>query len=133
MIRGALLLCVIAGCSDDDAMMEPDLEGPWEALTERPCPDESILTYENFGRPFMLDWCTGCHSSQLPEGLRANAPLMIDLETQDFVVAQMERVWARAGDDNETMPPAGGPGPDERRLLGEWLACGAPNDADLGL
>jgi hypothetical protein len=37
----------------------------------------------------------------------------------------------RAADQNATMPPAGAPGEDERTLLGEWLACGAPTQADL--
>ncbi|MBL4687632.1 MAG: hypothetical protein JKY37_23755 [Nannocystaceae bacterium] len=37
-------------------------EGPWDSLEERPCPEDSFVTYENFGWPHMLTFCTGCHS-----------------------------------------------------------------------
>jgi len=30
----------------------------------------------------------------------------------DEVWMQLDRIWERSGDDNETMPPAGGPTPD---------------------
>ncbi|MEZ4445114.1 MAG: hypothetical protein R3B72_38935 [Polyangiaceae bacterium] len=55
----------------------------------------------------------------------------IDFNDVEDVKAHLERVWVRAGDDNRTMPSAGGPGAAECALLGEWLACGAPTRAEL--
>lgn len=111
---------------DDGDESETGDGGPWSSLDERPCPEDSSLTYANFGRPYMLDHCTGCHASALPEGERQGAPLAVDFDSLEDVRAQAERIWARAGDQNASMPPVGPPGDDERALLGEWLACGAP-------
>lgn len=105
--------------------------GDYPSLDERPCPEDSILTAENFGAPFMLTHCTGCHHASLKEGERAGAPLGVDFETLTKVRAQAAKIWARAGDQNATMPPVGPPAQDERTRLGEWLACGAPAAADL--
>lgn len=99
-------------------------------LADRPCPDESFLTYENFGAPFFSEYCTGCHSSQLPSDMRQNAPPDVNFETLEKVRMHAARIYARAADDNDTMPPAGGPPSDVRELLGEWLACGAPSAPD---
>lgn len=108
-------------------------EGPWNSLDERPCPDDSFLTHENFGGPFLLNYCTGCHHTGVPADLRQGAPLEINFDTLDDVRGHADRIWFRAADQNATMPPLGAPGEDERALLGEWLACGAPTDADLGV
>ncbi len=105
----------------------------WSDLDERPCPDDSDLTWENFGGPFVLTYCTGCHHSELPADVRQNAPYAINLETVELVRQNADRMWARAADQNATMPPAGAAADDERELLGEWLACGAPTNEDLGI
>lgn len=104
--------------------------GPWASLEERPCPDDSFLSFENFGAIHLLNYCTGCHSSGLPADQRQGAPIEIDFDDLEDVRAHAPRIWARAGDHNVTMPPAGGAPEDERALLGEWLACGAPTDTD---
>ncbi len=106
-------------------------EGPWDSLDERPCPEDSFLTYENFGGPFINNNCTGCHHSALADGQRQNAPPGFDFETVALIRTHADRIWARSGDDNATMPPAGPPAAEERALLGEWLACGAPTADDL--
>ena len=106
-------------------------EGPWDNLDERPCPSDSFLTYENFGGPFINSNCTGCHHSALSDGERQNAPPGFDFETVALIRTHADRIWARSGDDNATMPPAGPPEAEERALLGEWLACGAPAADDL--
>ena len=90
------------------------------------CDPEAGLTYTNFGDPFLGQWCTSCHSSALPEGMRQKAPVGMDFDSYDGIVGNIDRIYARAADANETMPPVGGPDADARRLLGEWLACGAP-------
>ena len=119
-IAGAAL--VLSACTIEDA--EP-VEPP-STLEERACPPDSVLTYESFGGPFMYSYCSGCHSKDLPEGMRQDAPMGADFDTLETTRAWSKRIWARAGDHNLTMPPIGGPGDDEREMLGEWLACGAP-------
>jgi uncharacterized membrane protein len=85
----------------------------------------SYLTYETFGAPFMTSWCRGCHSRNLPEELRQQAPPNVDFDTREDVRRFSHRVRARAG-AGRSMPPAGGPSEAERALLVEWLRCGAP-------
>ncbi|HEU4537897.1 MAG TPA: hypothetical protein VFS00_27445, partial [Polyangiaceae bacterium] len=91
------------------------------------CPPESELTYENFGAPFLLTWCNGCHSASLPADSRQSAPVGIDFDTLDKVRAQGARIVARSTGAGASMPPVGGPPEAERQRLAEWLACGAPS------
>jgi uncharacterized membrane protein len=65
--------------------------------------------------------------------MRQNATVGVDFDNLDMIKAHAARIWIRAGDGNDTMPPAGDPDEVERELLGEWLACGAPTDAELGM
>ena len=112
------------GTPDGGGDASPD--GPWATFEARPCPEGSILTWGNFGYAFMYDWCTGCHHNDLEEGMRQGAPPEINLDTQRAVRDLAPLVWAAAADGHTRMPPAGGPTEEERRRLGEWLACGAP-------
>lgn len=109
--------------SKDSASMD---SGTASFIAGRDCPPESFLTWENFGEGFMLDHCTGCHSQLLGESQRANAPLDVDFNTQVQVQDQIDRIYARSGDANDTMPPVDTIRAEERILLGDWLACGAP-------
>lgn len=94
------------------------------------CPPDSHLTWENFGEPFLLTWCTSCHSSHLSgEGdpnERQNAPHGSDFDTYAHYLDWAEDVDDRAGGSNTSMPPAGGPTEFERAMLSEWIACGSP-------
>ncbi|HEY4220804.1 MAG TPA: hypothetical protein VGO62_05660, partial [Myxococcota bacterium] len=103
---------------------------PYESLAARPCPSDSALTWENFGEPYTRDWCTACHSSALDEAHRAGAPVDVNFDNLADVRALKERIWARSGDQNNTMPPAGYAPDPERLELGEWLACGARSRDD---
>ena len=105
--------------------------GPWASLDERPCPDDSFLTYENFGGPFVLSYCTTCHASRLPADLRQGSPIEVNFDDVADIREWSDRIWVRAADQNQTMPPVGPPSDEERARLGEWLACGAPTAADL--
>jgi hypothetical protein len=130
-------LLAAAGCRADDESVElgeggaPQVDTEYETFDERPCPEENDLSFEGFGGPFLISWCNGCHASGLPEAERQGAPVGIDFDDIELIRAQAERIWARSGDHNLTMPPVGGPEDDERTMLGEWLACGAPTLADL--
>jgi hypothetical protein len=110
----------------DMAVPKDPYEVTWSGLIDRGCPDHSILTYENFGQAFMLTWCVSCHSSVLPAGERAGAPVGIDLDSLDAVRRLADRIWSRSADDNQTMPPLGGIDQETRFRLGEWLGCGTP-------
>ena len=121
-----LLLTLAFGCGDGTG------DGQYQSLEERPCPEDNFLTWENFGAPFLLEYCTGCHGADIPLGERQAAPVDVNFDTVEDVRGRAAQVWKRAADQNETMPPVGGPSAGERELLGEWLACGAPtaDDAD---
>jgi hypothetical protein len=102
----------------------PDGAIVYLALWARPCPTDSALTYESFGHGFFQSYCLRCHSAQNAD--RSGAPAGVNFDALDAIVARKETIWAVAADDNTLMPEAGtAPSPDARRLLGDWLACGA--------
>ncbi|NVB77068.1 MAG: hypothetical protein HOV81_01615 [Kofleriaceae bacterium] len=115
------LALVLAACGtdsvtrddDDDPIVEPDV-----------C-DTSYLDYDNFGAPFVINWCRGCHSSSVPQAMRQRAPLGVNFDTADDVRTWGAKIAEKTTGMTPTMPPAGGPSADERALLAEWLTCGA--------
>jgi uncharacterized membrane protein len=86
------------------------------------CPTESTLTYANFGQTFMQTHCLSCH--------RAGGSESPTLETIDQIRAHsdvIDRSAAAGPSAVNTYMPEGASVPEaERRQLGEWLACGAP-------
>jgi uncharacterized membrane protein len=126
------LLCALpflmahgGGCGSDD---DGEIFGP---PTETTCPEISTLTYGTFGQQFMEAYCIGCHSSQLKGAARNGAPEYHDFDTLPGIrsvsdhIDQTTAVGPAAS--NLVMPPGGTkPTEEERRRLGEWIACGAP-------
>jgi uncharacterized membrane protein len=111
--RLIIAMLVLAGCKGKEA-----------SIIE--CPEDSFLTYENFGQPFMLTWCTPCHSSYLfTEEERQEAKEGVNLDSYEDLLTHSETIQIFAV-DTDKMPPAGGPSDDERDLLAEWIACGMP-------
>ncbi|HEY4240804.1 MAG TPA: hypothetical protein VGM88_13370 [Kofleriaceae bacterium] len=102
---------------------EPAAAPPTDAIDS--C-SQSYLTYENFGAPFVSNWCRGCHSAALAEDQRQMAPLDVNFDSQLEVDALAADIRTHATGAAADMPPAGGPSDDERSLLAEWLSCGAP-------
>lgn len=95
------------------------------------CPDDSALTYENFGKPFMEQYCLRCHASSVTGDARQGAPDDHNFETRELVKDMTDHIVGYAGAGptwaNEVMPPEDPqPSLDERRQLAQWLACGAP-------
>jgi len=89
--------------------------------------DRSFLRYDNFGSPFIANWCRACHSADLPPDMRQQAPANVNFDTLDEIRAWSTQIEHTAGSDQEaTMPPAGGPSASERAMLLEWLRCRAP-------
>lgn len=120
--RSLALVVALAACGNDVATQVGDDEPP------PPDPDAcetSFLDYGNFGAPFVVNWCRGCHSSAVPAGMRQRAPLDVNFDTEADVRLHAERIRVRSTGATPTMPPAGGPSAEERALLAEWLACGA--------
>lgn len=79
------------------------------------CPPGSTLDYETYGRQVIADTCLECHAGKESprldsvEAVRANSASIL-----------REAVGSTA------MPESGDMTDEERQLLGEWLACGAP-------
>lgn len=111
-----VLVTLLSACGTDAA---PPSERP------DPACETSILTYDNFGALFMLDWCRGCHSAAIPEDMRQGAPLEFNFEDLDTIRELAPRIALKATGAMPVMPPAAGPSDEERALLAEWLACGA--------
>ena len=98
------------------------------------CPEGSALTWETFGKAFMVEHCAPCHAAGLVGAERQGAPAGHDLDTLGGALAM--GAWhldavAGAGSlaTNTAMPPASFPSQpslEARRQLAEWLACGLP-------
>jgi uncharacterized membrane protein len=95
------------------------------------CPDDSTLTYAEFGQPFFADYCTECHSVDAVD--RHGAPKSVNFDTQAEIQEHATKIDAAAGSgpdaSNDWMPDgaaASFPSDGEREQLAEWLACGAP-------
>ncbi|WAS91271.1 hypothetical protein [Nannocystis punicea] len=123
-LTAALVLFVTSGCEHGHDHGEGTPSGA-------DCPEDSTLTWDSFGKDFMSNYCTRCHSTSLSGSQRSGAPSDHNFETAALVREQLEHIdeGAAAGPDAvNTAMPIGDPQPteDERRQLGEWIACGAP-------
>lgn len=119
--RSFVLAIAIAGCGAPE-----EESATLDELPGRPCPEESVLTWESFGGPFLSSYCVGCHSSQLAADGRQGAPVGVEFDTREGALEWRERIYARAADTSLEMPPAGGPDAEARVMLGDWLTCGMP-------
>jgi uncharacterized membrane protein len=121
IIAGA---CLLAACGNDIGTepVVPDDDDP-DPLPVSKC-ETSFLDHDNFGAPFVANWCRGCHSSAVPMNMRQEAPIDVNFDGEGDLVHWAERIKIRASGDRPTMPPAGGPGAEERALLAEWIECG---------
>lgn len=104
-LAAALLLA--AGCNGSGA-------------TGATCPTTSTLTYDNFGRAFFANYCDRCHAN----GIRPSIANQAAIQSQR---TSIDRESAAGPNGVNTAMPENGARPteDERRRLGEWLACGA--------
>ena len=86
------------------------------------CSQDSTLTYASFGEAFVQSNCLSCHGSGGPEG-----PTLATLEQVQAKIDDIDRAAAAGPDATNTYMPEGiSVTTEERRKLGEWLACGAP-------
>ena len=126
-----VVICMLVACGSS----------PTSTGTVCPDPDPMTLTYDNFGRDFMMKYCVHCHSSELTRSKRNGAPLFHDYDTLLGVLQTPDHIDQQAGfgpdATNEFMPPdrcpstPGGalavdcrkPTDEERTKLAEWIAC----------
>lgn len=119
---------VVGACGEDDhAHACADHSHEEGTPTGATC-SGSTLTYENFGRQFMEDYCTGCHSSAVTGDDRNCAPEDHNFDTLDEIMLVREHIDELAGAGpnavNDAMPPSAiKPTEAERRDLSTWLAC----------
>src|SRR5512143_1177587 len=116
------LVVVLAACGTDH---RPPDEGSDNTASQSDACEQSYLRYDNFGEPFILNWCHGCHSSSLAAAQRQKAPMTVNFDTVDDVRNFADRIDTVATSSTPTMPPAGGPSSEERAMLREWIECGA--------
>lgn len=123
--RLAALVLVMAGCGGGEETQVGDLTGTV-------CPEGGTsLTYEEFARPFLEDYCLRCHSADVEGPAREGAPADHNFDTHSECRNLADHIDQRAGSGpdatNTEMPPDDPrPSTEERRMLSEWLACGAP-------
>jgi hypothetical protein len=84
----------------------------------------SSLSYDTVGKPYLENWCRGCHGEDVPPPARHGAPVDVDFDTLGEVQVKIVPVMTVIG--AHTMPPSGGPSDDEDALMLAWLRCGAP-------
>jgi hypothetical protein len=116
----------LAACGGEDTV--PVFGPPTESVCP---PNGTTLTYQNFAQEFMERYCTRCHSSQLEGAARQGAPSFHDFDTYFGIVGVADHVdeTTAAGPAavNLGMPPTDPrPTEAERLMLGEWIACGLP-------
>jgi len=107
MIRTVLHAAVFTACTADTST--------GITASDITCPTDSTLTYASFGAAFLADNCLACHTSKERPALT----------TQGAVQANKASINAVAVTSSQ-LPQDASLAIEERKLLGEWLACGAP-------
>jgi uncharacterized membrane protein len=124
-----LLVLLLGGCPTNGAGDAGDTGG---LNTGSVCPPASTLTYDTFASTFFSTYCLRCHSvMNVTSTERNGAPPDVNFDTHDLIIPLAARIDRMAAigpaRENRIMPLNGlRPTDDERRLLGEWLACGTP-------
>jgi len=93
------------------------------------CVHDPALTYDNFGKGFSTQFCTGCHSSLVPEEHRMEAPDDYNFDTYEGILLWADKIEpvVAAGE----MPPGGGTTESEKAQFAEWMACDVMPDAEI--
>lgn len=106
MFRAATLCLLFAACGAESTGID---------VSALECPPDSTLTYETFGQTFIETNCLSCHASR--ERPRLGTVEEIRANMDDLL---QETVATKAMPEDRDIDL------EDRRLLGEWLACGAP-------
>jgi len=111
---GALVGC--GGAADDSAAAAAAA-----ALDTGACLEAPVLNWANFGDGFVTENCQACHASTTPD--RRGAPPSVTFDTYEETMTHRDRILARSGGDDPTMPPQGGVDAEQREKLAIWLTC----------
>ena len=117
---------------------------PYPAPTALTCPKATYLTYENFGAAFLANYCTSCHSANVPETQRGGAPATANFDSADDVLVWRKDIIDRTvlgmavpGSTatatatstvpaDRRMPPMGQVADADLTNFTEWMTSGAP-------
>ena len=105
-VISSLVFSLVAACTSGG--------GTSTGIQDISCPPDSTLTYANFGQDLIQSECMSCHSSKSPR-----------LATQAQIQARAADILGAAV-YTDAMPEGNAISLEQRQLLGEWLACGAP-------
>jgi hypothetical protein len=108
-----------------------DTSIPVGPLTGATCPSDSSLTYANFGKQFVQNYCLRCHSETLTCEQRMGSPSDHNFDTLAEIDLLGPHIDEYAGSGpsatNTHMPPTDPkPSTADRQKLSEWIACGTP-------
>ncbi len=119
-------LALLAACSGDDGSdggPRPGTTDSGPVATWDDC-HTSPLRYDTFAQPLLATWCTPCHASNLEPDERSGAPVGLDFDSYDNVVAMANLIASSI--EEERMPPVGGLTREEREAFVAWVECGTP-------
>lgn len=123
MQRQAWLASAVAACSMSYAACGADGKHVDPACTE-----SGALTYANFGKQFVAEYCASCHAGSAQGAARQGAPANVVFDSLAQIQADAHAV------ENDVVElkvmPFGQstkhPSDAERTQFGHWLNCGAP-------
>lgn len=129
-----MLACAaLFGCSGSDPAPAAQQQTALETGSTCPDPAHPTVTYSGWAQNFFASYCTRCHSSTLTTSdERHGATPHLNWDDLPTIRAYAPQIDTNAAGGpngvNHNMPPsAPTPSDDERIMLGEFLACGAPD------
>jgi len=142
LMSAMLMALVTASCGSSGGSNSSEeplvLEEPPPPINNAPlpvgssltCTTGTLLTWQNFGEPFMLNYCSSCHAAESTGADRNGAPVAATFDTAADITRWRTLIAQRATGDGggRPMPPSGHVPAEEKQLLTEWLGCGAPID-----
>jgi hypothetical protein len=91
------------------------------------CPKGTHLTFENFGKGYLLNHCLSCHSSHLSKEQRNKAPIEKNFNQQEHVVqfrpSILKVVQKNSPDHSHYVNRSAQT--DKEQFI-KWLNCGSP-------
>ena len=121
-MRWFTIFLTLTACGDSPGDSSGDSGIGAIDFCERPSIQDGSL-----GGGFLLNHCTGCHSSENDENQRHGAPLELNYETHAGFSQHLDRVKANCAIDT-THPCDDIPALEVEEFLG-WIECGAPSTA----
>lgn len=96
-------------------------------LPDSSCLNGSVLSYENFGRGVISDYCLACHSRNLDSELRYGAPTELNFdEAMDVRTWRVRILDVFDGKIKHKIELGRSPDSIDKKMALEWLECGAP-------